>query len=91
LSASRRFVAIKGVQKKSWSETSTLPAAVHCHSNAMLDHRICQNLDLAPAVEPVSGMDRQALPRELIDQIQHPYRSTINGYMCLRNRMTRLD
>jgi hypothetical protein len=47
--------------------------------DAALDHRVGQNLDHVAAVEPAPGTDRQAIPRELIDQVQHPHRPSIVG------------
>jgi len=45
--------------------------------DSVLDHGVSHNLDHVPAVQPAPGMDRQALPRELIDQVQHPHRPSI--------------
>src|SRR5450631_3152824 len=36
-----------------------------------LHHGVGKNLDHMPAVQPATRTDRQALPRVLIDQIQH--------------------
>jgi hypothetical protein len=36
-----------------------------------------RTFDRIAAVQPAPGMDRQAIPRELIDQIQYPHRPSI--------------
>jgi hypothetical protein len=45
--------------------------------DSVLDHGVGHNLDYVPAVQPAPGTDRQALPSELIDQVQHPHRPAI--------------
>ena len=45
--------------------------------DSVLDHGVGHNLDYVPAVQPAPGLDCQALPGELIDQIQQPHRPAI--------------
>jgi hypothetical protein len=46
---------------------------------AALDHGVGQHFHHVSAVQPAAGTDRHALPRELIDQIQHANRPSIVG------------
>src|SRR5579875_1631226 len=45
----------------------------------MVDHGLGQHVDHLVAVDPPPDMDRQALPRVLVDQIQEPNRPSIVG------------
>ena len=45
----------------------------------MLDHCIGQHFDDLAAVDPAPHMDRQALPRVLVDQVQKAHRPSIMG------------
>ena len=45
--------------------------------NAVLDHGVGQHLDHIAAVDPAPHMDRQALPRVFIDQVQHAHRPSV--------------
>lgn len=41
--------------------------------DTMLDHRLGQRVDHIQAVQSPRHADREALPRVLIDQVQHAY------------------
>ena len=45
----------------------------------MVDHGLGQHIDHLVAVDPPPDMDRQALPRVLVDQVQEPHCPSIVG------------